>query len=1027
MGSLFQNGRVRLNIGGPKYQRLENTDPWVGLDDDEDDELLTNNPAYRDKDDGDFEELTIDVGNDDERFLYDRRMLERQGSPLYKTLTAKQQASCQRNQRRWFCSLVAVFLCISVVCLIYFLLPCSSESSLGSTNSTILETSRDFAINVTGGTETTIRLFDVNNDGIEDVIFGYSRAFEKLDEEGRKAFCEYINMAEPCLGAVRAVDGRDGTLLWEHNLECEVFAIQCGQLDVNEDGMDDCLVAGRLGVLQAVDSTDGTILWSADPTMTNDSWNYYQPQVVPDLDGDGVYDVVATHGGNGDYHSDETDRDANRLLLLSGKTGKSLGKKYLETPDQKETYSAVTLYEKDDGAVYVLFGTGGETVQGSLWVISLLDLFCHVMDYGHECNQAPDAINKVPAFQHAHYDDWGKPLQAETSAREILRCDSNKGIMVPTVLADMNQDGTMDLIVSVFNGTIAVLDGHDFSIMWTTEERYAEYETYSTPAPGYFNSDNIPDVMIRLSHGNWTGHYDFTLVFILDGRNGQMLWSSQSHSKEAVMSSPLSIKGQDNKDAFLFWMQGRNNDAGDRKLNAHHQHITTQPTDGKHDRLRRHGGETMNINCEDYTKQFEAELFLMNRDIAQNPLRIELIEPPKVYLDTQKEQSTIFSPENSPLRRKRNHESSSNSSQALELPESPSPISKVLTSPKMPTNQRSTASQQTQTQTMSPKPSSNTDKDLDADVPLAVTEKPNEDSNAGTPVPVTEKPDEDSNAGMPIPVTEKSDEDSEADMPLAVTERPSSTTFATTLKTSTTAQSGTTFHWANKPFDGYPYAGTDITSPSGFDSGLKLTSPKPQTTPHVDHEFPAYFGNPFDDDDDDDENGLRPTSPKPQTTPSYDAFYDGYDNFGHNQGHHFEDDLPGDFIDMPPPDEADNHPEENASPPCFLEFSWIRSTGTIGDLDNDGVLDIIYIMTFIAPSEGNNGHMGINKAYSTLVKKSFNNANQDYVRLDPKKTYCDASVKGQPLKDGKEDFDFKMDGESKWMGYCGTDGDCHYE
>ncbi len=64
--------------------------------------------------------------------------------------------------------------------------------------------------------------------------------------------------------------------------------------------------------------------------------------------------------------SKDTNRTANILLLLSGKTGKSLGTNWLETPDHKETYSAVTLYEKTNGAIYVLFGTGGETVKGML-------------------------------------------------------------------------------------------------------------------------------------------------------------------------------------------------------------------------------------------------------------------------------------------------------------------------------------------------------------------------------------------------------------------------------------------------------------------------------------------------------------------------------------------------------------------------------------------------------------------------------------------------------------------------------------
>ena len=45
----------------------------------------------------------------------------------------------------------------------------------------------------------------------------------------------------------------------------------------------------------------GASIWSADPAVTNNKWSYFQPQVIPDLDGDGVFDVVVTHGGNGDY------------------------------------------------------------------------------------------------------------------------------------------------------------------------------------------------------------------------------------------------------------------------------------------------------------------------------------------------------------------------------------------------------------------------------------------------------------------------------------------------------------------------------------------------------------------------------------------------------------------------------------------------------------------------------------------------------------------------------------------------------
>ena len=56
-------------------------------------------------------------------------------------------------------------------------------------------------------------------------------------------------------------------------------------------------------------------------------------------------------------------RPSGRLLLLSGKTGKSLGR-YLVMPDARECYSAITLYERANGAIYVLFGSGGETISG---------------------------------------------------------------------------------------------------------------------------------------------------------------------------------------------------------------------------------------------------------------------------------------------------------------------------------------------------------------------------------------------------------------------------------------------------------------------------------------------------------------------------------------------------------------------------------------------------------------------------------------------------------------------------------------
>ena len=50
----------------------------------------------------------------------------------------------------------------------------------------------------------------------------------------------------------------------------------------------------------------------------------------------------------------------------------------METPDKKESYFSPLVYTLKNGTEIVIFGTGGESHGGSLYVISLMDLY-----YGH--------------------------------------------------------------------------------------------------------------------------------------------------------------------------------------------------------------------------------------------------------------------------------------------------------------------------------------------------------------------------------------------------------------------------------------------------------------------------------------------------------------------------------------------------------------------------------------------------------------------------------------------------------------------
>lgn len=62
-----------------------------------------------------------------------------------------------------------------------------------------------------------------------------------------------------------------------------------------------------------------------------------------------------------------------RLILFSGKTGEAL--RWMPTPDRRESYYPPQLLTWLDGEQFVIFGTGGSAKGGSMYVISLYDMY----------------------------------------------------------------------------------------------------------------------------------------------------------------------------------------------------------------------------------------------------------------------------------------------------------------------------------------------------------------------------------------------------------------------------------------------------------------------------------------------------------------------------------------------------------------------------------------------------------------------------------------------------------------------------
>jgi outer membrane protein assembly factor BamB len=317
------------------------------------------------------------------------------------------------------------------------------------------------------------RLADLDGDGVLDVVVGHGIPGD--DQTGLGA-----------TGYVTAHAGTDGRELWRGEATQELFATPA-LLPINGDATPDVVIGGRRAELRARDGKTGAEIWryqpDPDPSKPGGS-QFFTGQVITDRDGDGVSDLLFANGGFPAAASGAP-RPAGHLVIISGATGALLSA--AEMPDGAETYMSALTYTRR-GAVYVVFGSGGESLAGSLWV-------------------AP--ISAVDA------GDLSGAVRLTTATRP-------RGVIAPPALADLTGDGTPDIIVATFDGQLVAIDGDTFETLWSLAVDGAE--TYSTPAVGYFDGDDTPDVYAVFNIGVFP---DYTRAEhrAVSGKSGRLLWS----------------------------------------------------------------------------------------------------------------------------------------------------------------------------------------------------------------------------------------------------------------------------------------------------------------------------------------------------------------------------------------------------------------------------------------------------------------------------------------------------------------------
>lgn len=315
---------------------------------------------------------------------------------------------------------------------------------------------------------------DLNNDGTLDIVMG----------GGAKEFTNTEN-------AVIALDGKTGELLWSvpgHNQMVGSALFK----DISGDGTLDVFIGGRSGMFFALDGQTGNKLWEYLPYNPNKDYindttllNFFNPQWIPDQDGDRVEDLIAPFGGFVKAKRGDTNRPVGYLMVLSGKDGRVLAKAPM--PDGKETYLSPLVHDFGRGTE-IIFGSGGEDISGSLYRIPLKAVFTESLTYA-------------------------TPLLS----------GGEKGFIAPPLLADVSTDGIMDIIIATVDGRLVAIDGKTDAEIWSAAPP-GDFDTYVMPAPGFFHGDDqVPDFFASFGRGAWP-ETDFTLHTLVDGETGNIVF-----------------------------------------------------------------------------------------------------------------------------------------------------------------------------------------------------------------------------------------------------------------------------------------------------------------------------------------------------------------------------------------------------------------------------------------------------------------------------------------------------------------------
>lgn len=321
------------------------------------------------------------------------------------------------------------------------------------------------------GSQSSPRATDLNGDGVLDIVMGAGKNEYQSSEFG-----------------VLALDGKTGETIWKHETTDQIYQTAT-LLDINSDKTDDIIIGGRSNNFFALDGKTGQQIWKFEYKFEKDSilkftkYNFQNTKIIPDQNNDGVQDLLVQEGGN---HKAKPNTMAERkpgvLMVMDSKTGAIL---YADKmPDGMESYMPPLYFKQPDNQEYIVFGTGGETISGHLFIAKLSDL-------------------KDKNLKNA----------------KVIAEDIGHGFIAPSIAADINADGYFDIISISHGSKISAINGKTMKTFW--ENKVENTECSNAFAVGNFTNDKVPDFFTFVSKGVWPDSKGSVQIMI-DGKTGKI-------------------------------------------------------------------------------------------------------------------------------------------------------------------------------------------------------------------------------------------------------------------------------------------------------------------------------------------------------------------------------------------------------------------------------------------------------------------------------------------------------------------------